>query len=78
MEYDMVTLNSDFLNEQDLVKKIVEYKTQEIDYVQKLNEEINLLYVAITRTKNKLVIPKELLPADIESSKSIMVWDKKY
>lgn len=78
MEYDMVTLNSDFLNEQDLVKKIVEYKTQEIDYVQKLNEEINLLYVAITRTKNKLVIPKELLPADIESSKSIMVWDKKF
>ena len=78
MEYDMVTLNSDFINEEDLVKKIEEYKIQEIDYVQKLNEEINLLYVAVTRTKNKLVIPKELLPADIESSKSILVWDKKY
>lgn len=78
MEYDMVTLNSDFLNEEDLVQKIEEYKIKEIDYVQKLNEEINLLYVAVTRAKNKLVIPKDLLPADIESSKSILVWDKKY
>ena len=44
--------------------------------IKKLNEEINLLYVAITRTKNKLLIPQELIPASfqpIENSQTITV-----
>ena len=60
MEYDEIQLVNDFLNEETL-KKLVDDKPENID-VAKLNEEINLLYVAITRTKNKLYIPETLIP----------------
>ena len=60
MEYDEIQLVNDFLNE-EMLKKLVDDKPENID-VAKLNEEINLLYVAITRTKNKLYIPETLIP----------------
>lgn len=62
MEYDEVTLESDFIKESDIIKRVNEAKNGELD-PQKLAEEINLLYVAATRTKNLLNLPKALLPA---------------
>ena len=61
MEYDEVTLANDFINEGKVTKMIKEVGTAKPDF-SKLSEEINLLYVAITRTKKKLNIPFELLP----------------
>lgn len=61
MEYDVVTLENDFLNEATLLKVLKETKEQDLAK-QKLLEEINVLYVAVTRTKNLLHIPEELMP----------------
>lgn len=58
LEYDEVTLLKDFINEDALVK-LVKRDDVEIDTAA-LSEEVNLLYVAATRTKSKLKIPEEL------------------
>jgi F-box protein 18 (helicase) len=63
MEYDEVVLVKDFMTKEKLETRIKENGDKEVD-IAKLNEEINLLYVAITRTKWKLHIPEELI--DIE------------
>ena len=60
MEYDEVTLANDFYTESSLIEKFSELPTQHNK--NKLNEEINLLYVAITRAKSKINIPTELIP----------------
>ena len=62
MEYDAVQLVNDFINEEKL-DKAANDKEKPMDKA-KLLEEINLLYVAITRTKNMLYIPEQLLPKD--------------
>jgi superfamily I DNA/RNA helicase len=61
MEYDAVHLVDDFMTEEKLKNLIEEGKKVPINPA-KLNEEINLLYVAITRVKNTLHIPATLLP----------------
>jgi len=61
MEYDEITLMDDFINE-DKIKKLVEKFGIKKLNIKQLNEEINLLYVAVTRTKNRLNIPSDLLP----------------
>lgn len=63
MEYDEVTLANDFINERSLLKMIDDAKNNKepLD-INKLNEEINILYVAITRCKSKLNISKDYLP----------------
>jgi len=61
MEYDSVELANDFITEEKVKKTALELKKANGNYT-KLNEEINLLYVAITRTRNKLIIPKALIP----------------
>ncbi len=62
MEYDEVNIADDFLTSKDIIDF---YKQNGERYnVSKLNEEINLLYVAITRAKNKVNIPAELIPSD--------------
>ena len=59
MEYDSVLLVNDFINEQIIKKQL----DNEDGYnPAKLSEEINLLYVAITRAKHCLHIPESLLP----------------
>jgi len=63
MEYDSVHLVKDFITE-DKIKQQVNDLEKDEKKINKLNEEINLLYVAITRTKNTLHIPEELLPKD--------------
>jgi hypothetical protein len=74
MEYDTVHLVNDFITEARLKKLVAEHKNnkQPLDTV-KLNEEINLLYVAITRVKNDLHIPESLMPDNFPVSPSIQV-----
>jgi superfamily I DNA/RNA helicase len=64
MEYDEVTLLSDFINEDKLQKYISEKGGDKMGEWNKnrLIEEINVLYVAATRAKNKLMIPPEINP----------------
>jgi superfamily I DNA/RNA helicase len=61
MEYDSVELANDFITEEKVKKTVLELKKENLSFT-KLNEEINLLYVAITRTRNQLIIPETLLP----------------
>jgi F-box protein 18 (helicase) len=61
MEYDEVTLTADFITEEKVIKQSGE-ALGNAGSLQKLAEEVNLLYVAVTRTRNLLNIPQELLP----------------
>ena len=78
LEYDIVHLVNDFLTEKKLTKIIDKQKVEaEKGNIEstldtaKLNEEINLIYVAITRTKTRLYIPDDLKPDDFQSSTHI-------
>ena len=71
MEYDEVTLLNDFINEARLKKYIEQAggdkmkdgnKNLPAGQVGRLAEEINILYVAATRAKSKLIIPTEISP----------------
>jgi len=70
MEYDAVQIVNDFITEEKLEKLKTNNSENEIN-ISKLNEEINLLYVAITRTKNSVYIPENLLPKDFPVSSRI-------
>lgn len=61
LEYDEVTLMDDFITEERIIKLLPELRTEPLA-MDKLAEEINLLYVAVTRTRNILNIPEELMP----------------
>jgi F-box protein 18 (helicase) len=76
MEYDSIQLANDFMTEEKLEKIKDNTKAKEA-YGQKLNEEINLLYVAVTRTKNTVYIPEALLPKGFEPSDQIKVIELK-
>lgn len=64
MEYDEVTLLSDFINEEKLKKQVAQAggTTMPERAKNKLAEEINILYVAATRAKKKLKLPPEINP----------------
>jgi F-box protein, helicase, 18 len=64
MEYDEVTLLNDFITEEKLIRNITESNDKQLKDSEKdrLAEEVNILYVAITRARNKLIIPPELNP----------------
>ena len=64
MEYDEVFLADDFITEDRLEKQ----KDRKDKNPAKINEEINLLYVAVTRTKNILHIPDSILPTGFIST----------
>jgi superfamily I DNA/RNA helicase len=72
MEYDAIQLVNDFITEEKLEKLKVDKKAEEIN-TTKLNEEINLLYVAVTRTKNSIHIPETLMPIDFPKSTQIHI-----
>ncbi|MEM9340085.1 MAG: UvrD-helicase domain-containing protein [Bacteroidota bacterium] len=59
MEYDEVTLLNDFLSEERMISQISQ--TDEPNW-SRLEEDVNILYVAATRAKCKLNICKETLP----------------
>lgn len=73
MEYDSILLVNDFLTEEKL-EKILEEARKDPNKawgLAKLNEEINLLYVAVTRSRNIVEIPEALLPKDYPASRHI-------
>ncbi len=73
MEYDIVHLVNDFISEEKLKNlKNNSPKSEEISE-DKLREEINLLYVAVTRAKNSIYIPESLMPEGFPSSPQIHV-----
>jgi F-box protein 18 (helicase) len=63
MEYDEVTLANDFITEERIIEMT---KAPEPVNTAKLSEEVNLLYVAITRAKSDLYIPEDILPVPAE------------
>jgi F-box protein, helicase, 18 len=65
MEYDEVTLAEDFITEEK-IEKLKNAEEKESNWAKKLDEEINLIYVAITRAKRQLNIPRTLLPITFE------------
>ncbi|BAV07154.1 UvrD/REP helicase N-terminal domain-containing protein [Filimonas lacunae] len=65
MEYDEVTLAGDFITE-DKIKSIL--ARQDDANIPKLAEEVNLLYVAVTRTRGKINIPEELLSEEDDAT----------
>ena len=75
MEYDSVHLVNDFITE-DKIKRLVSDIENNEKKISNLNEEINLLYVAVTRTKNKLHIPEELLPSGFPALAGISIIKK--
>jgi superfamily I DNA/RNA helicase len=62
MEYDEVILEEDFWNEEQ-IEKFAKSPKPGKTYSSVL-EEVNLLYVAVTRAKTSLQIPESLLPKD--------------
>lgn len=70
MEYDTVQLVNDFISVEKLEKLKKNSRKEEIN-LQKINEEINLLYVAVTRTKNSIHIPESLVDEDFPISSQI-------
>lgn len=76
MEYDAVQLVEDFITEAAL-EKMEERKEDLKNNLVKLNEEINLLYVAVTRTRGLLRIPESLLPKGFPPCVQIQVLKSK-
>lgn len=74
MEYDVVYLVDDFITEEKLEKQQAAQK-EELN-TAKLTEEINLLYVAVTRAKYKLYIPETLVPKGFVFGKHIKAGKK--
>ena len=66
MEYDEVFLQNDFMSEEKIKKLVDDSKIKFAP--NSLAEEVNMLYVAVTRTKNKLSIPYDLLPFSEQES----------
>lgn len=78
MEYDIVHLVNDFVSESKLKKAKGEAaaKKETVD-LARLNEEINLLYVALTRAKHHLYIPDMLMPDNFPASPIIFRTEAK-
>ena len=74
MEYDVVELANDFTTEEkiDRQKKQPEFEQQK----DRIEEEINLLYVAITRARSLLKIPEELIPENFKIDATIEIIKK--
>jgi superfamily I DNA/RNA helicase len=75
MEYDSIHLVNDFITEEKVERQAQELENDE-KKISKLNEEINLLYVAVTRTKNTIHIPEELLPKSFPAQNKIKIIKK--
>ena len=71
MEYDSIQIVNDFITEEKIEKIKNDFSKEEQLNLSKINEEINLLYVAITRTKNSIYIPETFVPDDYEQCAQI-------
>jgi len=72
MEYDAIDLVNDFITEEKIEKFVKEMASQQL-MVPKILEEINLLYVAVTRSKNKIKIHEQMVPKGFPDSAQIEV-----
>lgn len=72
MEYDAIQLANDFISQEKL-EKLNDPKNRNKPHPGKLNEEINLLYVAVTRAKKSIHLPEEFLPEGFPDSPHIHV-----
>ncbi|MGQ9820186.1 MAG: UvrD-helicase domain-containing protein [Candidatus Kapaibacteriales bacterium] len=72
MEYDTVFLHNDFLTYRKL-KKLFDKKEENPIDVSKFAEEVNVLYVAVTRAIKNVVIHKNFLPEFFPHSPNIKV-----
>ncbi|WP_299248295.1 UvrD-helicase domain-containing protein [uncultured Cytophaga sp.] len=73
MEYDSIQIVNDFITQDKIEKQTKGTRTDDEINISKLNEEINLLYVAVTRTKNTIHIPETLMPKNATPSAQINV-----
>ncbi len=83
MEYDEVTLLNDFTNEDKLKKQIELNGGDKMSEAarNRLSEEINILYVAVTRARNKLIIPPDINPLrsiEVGQSPAMTIATKSY
>lgn len=71
MEYDEVFLAADFIT----AKKIERWSNEKEKKTDaaRMNEEVNLLYVAITRTRHMLHIPEAMVPEDFPPKPHITI-----
>jgi superfamily I DNA/RNA helicase len=72
MEYDSVELAQDFITEEKIQQSVRENPGDRA-MIHMLREEINLLYVAVTRTRNLLAVPDVYIPADMPPSPQIRI-----
>jgi len=72
MEYDEVILADDFYTEEDIMD-MVRSKEMHDTLRRRLEEEINLLYVGCTRTRNLLHLPPILLPQSRQECECIQL-----
>lgn len=72
MEYGTVYLHNDFIS-QKKIKRLIEKQNEIPVDVAKINEEINILYVAVTRAINNLFIPQHYLPTSFLRSSNIKI-----
>ncbi|MBI5662213.1 MULTISPECIES: UvrD-helicase domain-containing protein [Ignavibacterium] len=72
MEYGTVFLNNDFIS-QKKIKRLVEKRNETPIDIPKINEEVNILYVAVTRAINNLFIPQNYLPTYFPKSANIKI-----
>jgi superfamily I DNA/RNA helicase len=61
MEYDSVTLTDDFITRERIRKLLEREKREPVDR-ERLSEEVNLAYVAVTRSRNFLDFPECMFP----------------
>lgn len=77
MEYDVVELVNDFVTEATLQRlKEDEQRKDELQQPH-WNEEINLLYVAVTRTRSVIHLPDVLLPKEFPPSPQVKLISTK-
>lgn len=72
MEYDTVFLHNDFITYKKL-KRLVDKKEETPIDISKLAEEVNVLYVAVTRAIKNLYIKKNLLPEFFPATPNIKI-----
>ncbi len=72
MEYDAVLLADDFVTEEK-IRRLREDKNAQQGQFNRMIEEINLLYVAITRAKVGLYIPETLVPKHFPASPQLFL-----
>lgn len=71
LEYDEIELVNDFIKEDSIIRLKTDPKRKEPLDVAKLTEEINLLYVAATRARVRIIVDSEILPKNFAATENI-------